>query len=123
MTRTGLITAQLTRMRAEAENLLPDSCTIQSVVNTNDGAGGWTEAWPDVATVACRLDPIIARTRVEIEAAREARTTIYQLTVPWDTNITGENQVVHEGVVYQVAEVHPVRSWRVVLRAIVIRVE
>lgn len=121
MTRIGLTTAQLTRMRAVAADLLPDSCTVQSVAETNDGAGGWTEVWSDVATVVCRLDPISARSRTEVEAAKEARSTMYRLTVPWDTVVTVEDRVVHETVVYQVAEVHPRRSWEVVLRATIVR--
>lgn len=121
--RLGLSSAQLAQMRAQAASLMPDTCSIQSVVVTSDGEGGQVETWSTVATVACRLDIMPARTRTEMEAAREARTTFYRLTVPYDTALTVESQVVHEGVAYQVGEVHPRRSWEVVLRATLVRVD
>lgn len=110
-------------MRAQAAELLPDTCVIQTRSVVNDGEGGVTENWTASGTVACRMDIISARTRTEVQAAREARTTFYQLTVPYDTMLDIFSQMVHAGVTYQVAEIHQHESWPVTKRARVVIVE
>jgi len=113
----GLNAAQLARMRAQAAALLPGTCTIQRATSTNDGGGGWTEGWADVATVACRMDTISARTRAEVQAAREAGVTYYTLTVPYDAPIGAGLRVVVDSVAYEIVEVHTAESWAVSRRA------
>jgi len=47
---------ELVSMRADATVFLPDTCTIQRQAKVDDGMGGFTVTWQDIATVACRLD-------------------------------------------------------------------
>lgn len=115
--RLGLNSKQLSHMRAAAEALMPDTCQLQTVTRTADGAGGWTESWSVSATVACRVDAMISRNRSEAQAAREAKIVYYTLTVPWDTTLELDMRVVHGGVTYEVVEAHGDDSWPVTRRA------
>ena len=36
---------ELTRLRADIAELMPDTGYILSVTRTSDGGGGWTDAW------------------------------------------------------------------------------
>ena len=68
--------ADLARMRAQANELLPDTCTIQTKTATADSIGGESYSWANAATgVACRLnradkrnDPRPYGERMNIEA-------------------------------------------------------
>jgi len=119
----GIDAARLARMRAQAAQLMPDTCIIYSSTVTSDAQGGVTETWTASGTVACRMGMISARTRTEVQAAREARTLFYQLTVPYDAPLDVFSQVVHAGVTYQVAETHEHESWAVTRRARLVIVE
>ncbi|WP_436640006.1 phage head closure protein [Microbaculum sp. FT89] len=53
--------------------------TLQAPVDADDGAGGTTRSWQDVATLWARVEPLRASERVEaerIEAAVDIRVTI-----------------------------------------------
>lgn len=123
MMRIGIDADRLARMRAQAADLMPGTAIVQRATLTNDGEGGWAETWANAGTVACRLDAIDARTRTEVQAAREARQTFYLLTVPYDTTLLFSDRVSVGGVAYEVAEVHGADSWAVTKRARVARVD
>ncbi len=116
MIRLGLTTDALTRMRAQAEQLLPGSCIIKAITSTNDGAGGWTESLSTLATVACRMDAMPAKSRTEADGAKESHTTYYTLTVPYDAPVAAGRVVVVDGTTYQIAEVHTAENWPVTRR-------
>lgn len=69
-------TGDLARLRSQANELLPDTCTIQTKTASADGIGGETYSWANAATgVACRLnradtrnDPRPYGERMNIEA-------------------------------------------------------
>ena len=49
-----LTAREVAQMQADAESLMPDTCTILSVAYTSDGEGGMTEAWGTAtASVKC----------------------------------------------------------------------
>lgn len=108
---------QLTRMRADVANLLPDSCVIYSPSYASDGAGGGTLTYSAVGTVACRVDPINLREQIAIQAQGEKLKSMYQLTLPYDTTIAANYQVVTGGKTYQVEQMDIDHSGRVSRRA------
>jgi len=113
--QTGLTAAQLARMREQVAGMLPDVCVIQAATYTSDGAGGWTESYQAVTggTVACRLDPLGARTRAETDAAQESQKSFYELTVPYGASLAMDRVVLVGGVRYDIAELHGAESWAV----------
>lgn len=117
----ALTEAQLTRMRAQLETLLPQSAVIQAVTRTSDGAGGWLEAWEAVSggTVAARLDPLGKAERTAALGEAETMTIRYQLTVPHDAPIAQDRRVVIEGNTYEVVQLDADHGWNVSRRAIV----
>lgn len=123
MPNLGLAARTLALMRAQATQLLPDTCTIQSVSRSSDGAGGWSETWSTLATVACRLDPLKQQAQPETVAGREALIVPRQLTVPYDAPIDVDRRVVIGSETYEIRELVDDHSWRVCRRAKVVRVE
>jgi hypothetical protein len=54
----GLSAAELTAIRDDIADLMPDTCTIQQVAYANDAIGQPARSFSNRATgVSCRLDP------------------------------------------------------------------
>lgn len=122
---TGLNSDALNRMRAQFQQLLPDTCTIEQLTPVSDGAGGWSESWQAVpgGTVACRLDPLLSREQLEVAAGQPHEISEYLLTVPFDAPLAPAHRVVVNGQAYQVRHLMADHSWRVARRAYVTRLE
>lgn len=112
--------SELARMRDDIEaELMPDTCTILSVTQTSDGAGGWSDTWGTLTSnVPCRLDPINGRNGEAYAAAGIVDFKGYTLTVPFDTGLTIAHRIIHESITYNVKAVRG-GSWLVAQRAIV----
>lgn len=124
MPNLGVSGRLLAVQRAQIAQLLPDTCTIQSVSAwTSDGAGGQVPTWSTLATVACRLDPLKQQAQPEEVAGREAIIVPRQLTVPWDAPLDVDRRVVIGTETYEIRELVDDHSWRVCRRAKVVRVE
>jgi len=119
----GISTAQLDRMRAQAVQLQPDTCTIQQASNTKDGKGGFTETWTTVATVTCRIDPMPRPVQSDTLGGREAILNQRMLTCPYDAPLAVNRRVVIGAETYEIRDLHEDHSWRTVRRAIVTKVE
>jgi len=116
-----LTSAELTQMRADVAEMLPDTCNLLTVTRTSDGQGGITDTWGTATTgVACRLDPLRGRESVQ-GAALQAQYS-YILTLPYDTTITNAYRVEIGTAVYDVKAVDQGKSWAVSMRAFVERV-
>src|SRR5688572_1046755 len=102
----GLTTAQLTLMRAQVEQLLPDTAIIQAPTNTPDSMGGISVSYTAVAggTVSCRLDPTTKATQLQVYQARETLTKMYQLTMPYDAPLATDYRVVINSQNYHVVQ-------------------
>lgn len=118
---TWMTARELTQMRADVLNMLPDTCSILSVAYTNDGEGGMTEAWGTVtASVACRLDFVSGAETVSGGAIQPYTKAI--LSLPYDTTLATTNRVKIGSDTYAVKSVNDGSSWIVVIRAEVERV-
>ena len=114
---TSAITSDmLATMRGLIESdLLPDTCTINTMVETPDGEGGVTTSGSAIATaVPCRLDAISGREQVSGGAIQAFMA--YKLSLPYDQTIAVENQVVIGSDTFTVTSVNDGQSWKAVTR-------
>ncbi|NIN68418.1 MAG: head-tail adaptor protein [Anaerolineae bacterium] len=123
--RRALDTRELTRLRKDAENHLPDFCTIQVQSEGVDTVGGPTESFANTyQEVPCRLAAFIFRDRESILAGRIMTPGRFTLTLPWDQEISLKDRVVHEGETYEVVALdQDTASWRTAKRVDVARVD
>lgn len=122
----GISTAQLTKMRSQVEELLPDTCVIQSSTNALDASGYPTETYTAVSggTVACRVDPLNLRGgQLAIFSERETTRIMYQFTTEYDAPLLTNYRIVTGGNTYEVIQVDVSHSWNVSKRAIIAEVE
>ncbi len=110
-----LPTAELTQLREDLLDAMPDTCNILSLTRTSDSQGGWTETWGTASlAIACRLDFIGGAEAVTGGALIPYTWAI--VTLPQATTITAQNRVEHNGVTYTVQSVN-LGSWLGVKRA------
>jgi len=105
----------LAMMRATAEDALPDACTVKRVTLKDDGYGGQTEKWDDVASYACRLAPV-ANPKELLLAGQTAQVTDWMVTLPHNADCKAADRI---GVGARVLEVTGVvlgSSWQTALR-------
>lgn len=121
----GLSAAQLAKMRADIQRLMPDTCVIQAVTRTPDGFGGGSESWSAVTggTVSCRIDPSIEGSPPIILPEKEATAIQYVGTFPYDAPIAVNQRAVINGKTYEILRSDPDNSWNVSRRAYLTRVE
>jgi SPP1 family predicted phage head-tail adaptor len=112
-----LTLAELADMRATIGELLPDTCVIKTLTTVPDGMGGQTETWSASGTANCRLDRRSGGERMAGGAIRAYAEWV--LTVPYNTALTTESQVEHNGLTYNVTEVNSDKSWKDCVRATV----
>jgi head-tail adaptor len=94
----SLSTPEINAMRAAADALLGDTCTIQRAVESRTAQGGVRQIWSDLAAgVACRLDVLRS---LQIRAGNEAAISdalgvplSYTLYLKQDQDITEKDRV------------------------------
>jgi hypothetical protein len=110
-----LPTADLTQMRSDLAQLLPDTCAITTGTTTVDSSGGWSMTWgTTIASIACRLDPKQGLERIIGGAIQPYHG--YVMTLPYNATIATNNRVVHGGIEYNVISVDQDKSWPVCTR-------
>lgn len=110
--------ADLTWMREEVENTLPDTCNILSVTRVSNGQGGFTQSWGTaVASVACRVDAMKQADAVTVVGESGRVYNRFVVTVPHDTVITSDNRIEANGYTLAIETVDPVKSEAACLRA------
>ena len=119
----SLTASELSAMRDHLEEILPDTCTIQTRSWQADGMGGGSYTWSDTYTnVKCRLAARPYREREEVSGGRLTVHSVWVLTLPWDQAIDETMRVVHDGETYEVVAVDDTHSERACRRADVVRV-
>lgn len=118
--------AELTKMRALADDFLPDTCTIQTRATTVDALGGITETYSSTYTlVPCRLDPAGTSagqgSEAMINAAIEGK-SMWALNIPYDQAITITDRVIHSGETYEVKAPIDTHSYSTIRRVALVRV-
>jgi len=114
--------AELAQARLHAEELLPNTCTIQTRSTAADGMGGVTETWSDTDDVPCRLDAVNMAARSSASGEKFTIHNIWSLFVHWDRAIAAGNRVVMGGDTYEVLSVQDDMDWRLLRKATLHRI-
>lgn len=96
---------ELAAMRATVEDALPDTAQVQRRTLVSDGAGGYTESWSTVATVACRVARGGQLPQERVIAERLTTTSIWTLTLPALTDVTAADRIVVASRTFEVVDV------------------
>lgn len=115
-----ITTAELTQMRADVQDLMPDICNLLTATNTPDGYGGVTSAWGTAtASVKCRIDNASNTAYGEQMVANGIQPfNRWILSVPYGTAMTEAMRVEIGTNTYNVTMVDVDKSWPVVERAV-----
>jgi len=122
MDTLGLSDTELTTIRSDVEELLPDTCTIQQSVITNNAVGEPVRTYSARAeNVPCRIDPEIVMQNAfeylggfsDVVKANSG----FRLTVAHDQTVEITDRVVCNGETYEVVAVDPGKSWKASTRA------
>ena len=112
----GLTARELAQMRADIEDLFPDTCDILSVAYTADSEGGFAEAWGTAtAGVKCRIDYRSGRENLMGGAIQPYSKAV--LSVPYNTTISLTNRVKSGDYVWSILSINEGQSWQAVKRA------
>jgi len=118
----GLTAKELAQMRADIEDLMPDTCDILSVAYTSDGEGGMAETWGTAtAGVHCRIDYRSGRETMTGGAIQPYNKAV--LSLPYNTPISTTNRVKSGDYTWAVKSLNDGQSWQAVKRAELERVE
>lgn len=94
-----LTDSELDAIRADIEQLMPDSVIIKRLVESVDSYGGVTKTYSAVGTVAGRIDNLSAR--VTLAGMQEKGVVKMQLTVPWDADLLPDDRIEVSGITYE----------------------
>ena len=106
-----LNTAQITALRAQQALALPDTVVIQRRTLASDGAGGPTETWAALATVAGRLSADNRAAREAAAAGRLTTSTPYRVTLPAETAVASADRLVIGVRTFEVNQVMAGGAW------------
>ena len=106
-----LTAAEITAMQSTVSLSLPDSATISRRTLTTTSLGGSTEAWANVATVACRVSPLAFSAAERETAGVEVAVSPWLITLPANTDIRITDRVVSGGRIFEVVSLQVRRSW------------
>ena len=107
--------------------LLTDTCQIYPITYTNDGSGssvvarGSARQYNNSTNIPCRLD----QTRQFRETnlfLQETTPTNYYMSLPYDVTIEVNDEIVHNGITYQIRELYDDSTWKAVKKAFVVSV-
>ena len=123
----SLSTLELNQLRLDTEDLLPDTCTIQTLTRTKDAIGGWANTWANTYTsVVCRIWKVVAgsqRGREPIVGDQPTEVTSWVMNVHWDQTLDNTMRVTHGGHTYEVNELNNDGTQLVHRRALLTRIE
>jgi head-tail adaptor len=112
----SFITAgQLSFMRSQVLETMPDVGTILTLTNTSDGQGGYTQSWAGTVPTDCRID-FISGSEQQAGGGYSPYTKT-KLTLPYNTTITPANRFSVLGNTYNVVSAFVGdRSWNITVR-------
>lgn len=116
----GLTSEELADMRVTVLDLMPDTCTIQSVSTTKNNIGEAVRSYSNRDTsIQCRLDPLKGhKEEYGMFGGVLQSEGNFVLTVPYDQTMTTTDRVIVDGTTFEVTFVDPEKSWNVSVRAI-----
>ena len=113
-----LTDVELESMRTVAAEALPGTAVIQTLSQSSDGGGGYSETWTAAGTVDCRIAPL-AGTEREM-GDRIANDSDHILTLPTSASIDTNSRVIVSGGTFAVEHIRD-RSYEVTQRVEVVK--
>lgn len=114
-----LSAGEIDAMRSTVDDALPDQCVLNRLTRTPDGAGGWTDTWSAVATVACRVRPTNQNNASEpVTAERLQGRSPFTVTLPHDADVRDADTIQRVGdtTALEVIGVGVPESWSLCVR-------
>lgn len=112
----GITAGQLSFMRNQVAEMLPDTGTILSGTPIYDGQGGSKPGWAGTTAIDCRIDVVNGREALQGGGYKTYQKTI--LTLPYNATITPGSRFAYLSDQYNVVAVSGSdRSWNVSVRA------
>jgi hypothetical protein len=111
---SAIDSTMLTAMRDAIGELLPDTCQVVTITLTENGQGGQTESRATASAVPFRLDVLTGREQIAGGALQPF--TSYKGSLPYNTTVTTDSQLLHNSVNYAVTAVNTNQSWIAVKR-------
>lgn len=94
--------AELAALRADIEELMPDTVIVQRATRgTNTYGYGGSVDWSAVGTVAARVDPMPVSARREMIGEKETTVIYRQLTLPYSADIASGDRIVFGDRTYE----------------------
>ena len=112
-----LSASDLTTMRAAQALALPDTATRTRKTYVSDGMGGQT-ASETTTSYACRIAPTSGR-ELEI-AARLTSAVTFTVTLPYDVDVTADDELTVDGRTFKVVAVLAGGAWQTALRVLAV---
>lgn len=116
---------QLAIFRADAAQILLDTCTLQKPGLVDDGAGGKKRGLTIVATnEPCRVDAASTPGGAgRSDLGPDARVSDLTITLRWNSPITKDCQVVHGGHTYEIFVLNEDQSHQILKTAQLTRID
>lgn len=112
-----LNSSQIAAMRATLNRSLPGTAIINSRTWVSDGGGGGTADYSASGTAPCRVSPAGQQPLEADIAAQIQGRAVYMITLPADTPVQSQDQIVADGRTFEVLA--PLsRDWEISLRVI-----
>lgn len=108
----------LTSARTRINKWLADSCQIQRPTLASDAAGGQTESWATVTTVACHVAPTGSQAAERLIAERLTSDVPWTIRLPFGTDARATDRIVSGGRTYEVIAPLSPRTDEVVVKTL-----
>lgn len=122
---TALTAAEINQMRLDAEAILENTCTIQTITGrTSDGQGGWAPTYANTYTsVPCLLSTPDRAERSDTTGDRFKVFGNWILSVHWDQAIAVNNRAIINSDTFEVVGVEDDQDIRILRQADLLRSE
>lgn len=108
---------ELSDMRSQQEENMPETVYIQAATETSNGAGGRSQVWATVATTKGRIGDLGKDPQERAIAERLTGVKAYVVTLPVGTAVDEKNQLQINGRQFQVVGA-PHKSHQTALRVV-----
>jgi hypothetical protein len=115
---------ELAKLRDNAEDWLPDTCTIQTPSGGVDSTGGITLTFVDTYTnVPCRIDPSTQKGGETVRNFSLEGKSLYTGSFKCTQGLDPSYRVVHSSTTYEIEQVLDNNSWVTLNRAYLVKVD
>lgn len=116
-----LTAAELAEMRSVQAEAMAGTCVVTRRTLASDGAGGYTETWAAVGTVAGRVWPATESGAERLIADRITETDAWVITVPQGTDVLAKDRITEGGRTFEVVTAL-VHTWETARRVVAVEV-